>query len=83
MDQIEEIRARAVAASAGSWRRHVADVWLEDLSLLLFRGRDGSSEIREQADLDAEFVANARDNILALMALLDGSEAGGHSQIDV
>lgn len=68
---VDGIRARAVAASAGMWRRHGAGVWGEGSAMPLFAGRDGSSAVREQADADAEFVAHARADVFALLALFD------------
>jgi uncharacterized protein (TIGR00725 family) len=69
MEDFESIRARALAASAGVWQRHGPDVWLQAADGPLFRGRDGSAVIRAQADRDAEFVAHARADILALLQL--------------
>jgi uncharacterized protein (TIGR00725 family) len=71
MVDIESVRARVLAATDGVWQRHGTDVWLERSVEPAFRGRDGSSEIRRQADRDAEFVAHARSDILALLDLLD------------
>lgn len=70
------IRRRAQAATAGPWMRHGADVHVGGLGAPLFRGRDGSPEIRRQADLDAEFVAHVREDVLALLDALDRAEAG-------
>ncbi|MHA3701798.1 hypothetical protein ACXR2U_06405 [Jatrophihabitans sp. YIM 134969] len=84
MDDIDWIRARAVAATGGPWRRHGADVWVDDSSVPLFTGRDGDASAREQADRDAEFVAHARDDVLTLLAALadDAPSAGRHGQPD-
>ncbi len=79
MDSIEHIRARAAAASAGPWRRHGADVWVDGSPQPLLRGRDGSGESREQADADAEFVAHAREDIVSLLALLGNDSEGADS----
>ena len=68
---LEQVRARALAASAGPWQRHGSDVWTPDSSTPLFTGRDGSAETRQQADADAEFVAHVRQDVLDLLALLD------------
>ena len=67
---LEAIRRRVDAATPGPWARHGADVHA-DAGGVLFTGRDGSSEVRRQADLDAEFVAHARADILALLARVD------------
>jgi hypothetical protein len=64
---IEAITARLEAISATTpWQRHGADVHAGGTMLL--QGRDGSSEHRRQADLVAEFVANAPGDIEALLA---------------
>jgi hypothetical protein len=68
---LEQIRARAVAASDGPWQRHGSDVWTAGSPTALFTGRDGSAEVRQQADADAEFVAHARQDVVDLLALLD------------
>jgi hypothetical protein len=68
---LEQVRARAVAASEGPWQRHGSDVWAAGSSTALFTGRDGSAEVRQQADADAEFVAHARQDVVDLLALLD------------
>jgi hypothetical protein len=44
---------------------------MEGSSSPLFTGRDGSPEVRRQADADADFVAHARQDIINLLALLD------------
>lgn len=69
----DAIRRRMNEATPGPWVRHGSNVRASDQPL--FRGRDGSSEIREQADRDAEFVAHAREDIAALLAALDRSAA--------
>lgn len=74
MTDLEQVRARVLATSEGRWQRHGSDVWLEDASTPLFVGRDGSAEVRRQADADAEFVAHAREDVLALLALLEQRE---------
>lgn len=71
MTDVEQIRARVAAASDGPWQRHGSDVWTADSAKPLFTGRDGSAQAREQADADAEFVAHARHDVTALLALLD------------
>ncbi|GEM_PF-1323044 len=71
---LEQVRARALAASEGPWQRHGSDVWLIGPSGPLFTGRDGSAEVRRQADADAEFVAHAREDVCALLELLDQQE---------
>ena len=76
MTEVEQIRARAMAASPGPWRRHGADVWAEGSSTPLFTGRDESSAVREQADADAEFVAHAREDVLSLLAQFEPSSVG-------
>jgi hypothetical protein len=73
MTEVEQIRARVMAASAGPWERHGADVWAERSSTPLFTGRDESSAVREQADADAEFVAYAREDMLKLLTLLEST----------
>jgi hypothetical protein len=65
---LEQVRARAVAASDGPWQRHGSDVWTAGSSTSLFTGRDGSAEARQQADTDAEFVAHARQDVVDLLA---------------
>ena len=62
---VTQIRRRLADASAGPWQRHGADVHGPDG--LLFTGRDGSAEVRGQADRDAEFVAHARADVAALL----------------
>ncbi len=74
MTDLEQVRARALAATEGPWQRHGSDVWTEGATDPLFRGRDGSAEVRRQADSDAEFVAHAREDVLHLLALLDRRE---------
>ncbi|MDP9406610.1 MAG: hypothetical protein M3P95_01610 [Actinomycetota bacterium] len=74
MTDLEQVRARALAATEGPWQRHGSDVWAEGSPDPLFRGRDGSAEVRHQADADAEFVAHAREDVLQLLALLDQRE---------
>ena len=71
MADLEQIRARVAAASAGGWQRHGGDVWLDGASEPLFTGRDGSAEVRRQADADAELVAHAREDLLELLRLLE------------
>lgn len=69
----DAIRRRMDEATPGPWARHGADVHAGDQPL--FRGRDGSSEVRRQADRDAEFVAHAREDIAALLDAMDRSTA--------
>ena len=71
MADLEQVRARVAAASEGPWQRHGSDVWVEGSSVPLFTGRDGSADVRRQADADAEFVAHARQDVVDLLALLD------------
>lgn len=71
MDELEAVRARVAAATPGPWQRHGSDVRAEGVGDLLFRGRDGSAEVRRQADADAEFVAHAREDVLRLLSLLE------------
>jgi hypothetical protein len=71
MADLEQVRARVAAASEGRWQRHGSDVWLESSKAALFTGRDGSADVRRQADADAEFVAHARQDVVDLLALLD------------
>lgn len=69
---LDAIRRRAAAASPAPWTRHGADVHGSDgASGPLFVGRDGTSAVREQADRDAEFVARARTDVVALLDELD------------
>lgn len=69
---LDAIRRRAAAATPGPWTRHGADVHSSDgASGPLFVGRDGTSAVREQADRDAEFVAAARADVVALLGALD------------
>jgi hypothetical protein len=70
-DELDRIRARAAAASPGQWRRHGADIWVDGQSEPLFRGRDGSGEVRRQADADADFVVAALDDLLMMLRHLD------------
>jgi hypothetical protein len=69
---IEAIRRRVQAATPGPWQRHGCDVWVADRPLLL--GRDGDADTRRQADRDAEFVAHARADVIALLAALDAGQ---------
>lgn len=62
---LESIAARLAEATTGPWQRHGADVHAQ--AGLLFTGNDGSSEVRQQADADAEFVAHAPTDIAALL----------------
>lgn len=71
MTDLEQVRARATAASEGPWQRHGSDVWAEGAATAVFTGRDGSADVRQQADSDADFVAHARQDINYLLALLD------------
>ncbi len=73
---VTAIRARAQAATAGPWRRHGADVWADNDGGALFSGRDGSAEVRRQADRDAEFVAHAREDVLMLLEALERQPSG-------
>lgn len=73
----DAIRRRMSETTPGPWLRHGADVHAADR--LLFRGRDGSSEVRRQADRDAEFVAHAREDIAALLDALDRTAADAAS----
>ena len=69
---LDAIRRRAAAATPGPWTRHGADVHSSDgTSGPLFAGRDGTSTLREQADRDAEFVAWARADVVALLDELE------------
>ena len=78
---LEAIRRRANAASPGPWSRHGADVHSSDGSSgPLFVGRDGTSAVREQADRDAEFVARARADVLALLDELERRAPVGRDQ---
>ena len=74
MTDLEQVRARAHAATDGPWQRHGSDIWVEGSPDPLLRGRDGSAEVRRQADADAEFVAHAREDVLRLLGLLDQRE---------
>lgn len=69
------IRRRVEETSAGPWSRHGADVRSPGLEAPLFQGRDGTPEIRRQADADAEFVAHAREDVLALLQALEDAAA--------
>jgi hypothetical protein len=68
---IDAIKARLAAATPGPWARHGSNVWPENSTGPLFIGRDGTSEVRPQADADAEFVAHAKDDVAALVKLLE------------
>jgi hypothetical protein len=68
---LDAIRARVQAATAGPWERHGCDVLAAGQPVL--RGRDGDPIQRRQADLDAEFVAHARTDITTLLAALDAT----------
>jgi hypothetical protein len=76
---LEAMRRRLDAATPGPWSHHGADV--RGPGALIFTGRDGSAGLREQADRDAEFVANARADFAALLDLvqdlLSAEGAGG------
>ena len=74
---LEPIRRRLSQASGGPWVRHGCDVYAGDA--LIFQGRDGSPEIRQQADRDSEFVAHAREDLAALLSVID--QAGLESEI--
>jgi hypothetical protein len=50
-------------------------VWAADGRLL--EGRDTDAFVRGQADLNAEFVAHARQDVLALLAVLDAARTPG------
>jgi hypothetical protein len=69
---LQAIRRRVSAVSAGPWRRHGCDVWAAERPLL--RGWDTDDPGRRQADLDAEFVAHARQDVLALLAALEAAD---------
>jgi hypothetical protein len=71
---LDQVRARALASSEGPWQRHGSDVWVQGSSSPLFTGRDGSAEVRRQADADAEFVSHAREDVVELLLLLDQKE---------
>jgi hypothetical protein len=70
---LEAIRRRVHAATPGPWQRHGCDVWAADGPLL--RGQDIDALRRNQADLDAEFVAHARHDVLALLIALEAARA--------
>jgi hypothetical protein len=75
---VAAIRARAQAATPGPWFRSGLGVRGGSRGHLLFAGRDGGPEVRSQAELDAEFVAHAREDVLALLdALEDARTAAG------
>lgn len=62
---LEAVRARVAAASPGPWVRHGADV--HSPAGLILHGADGEPAVRQQADRDAEFVANSRTDVAALV----------------
>ncbi|MDB5066492.1 MAG: hypothetical protein JWM18_2926, partial [Chloroflexi bacterium] len=68
------IEERLRQVTPGRWARHGCDVWAEDgggpALFVTPRERDSSSQRREQADRDAEFVAHAPDDVRALLAEL-------------
>lgn len=66
---VEAIRQRLAEATPGPWARHGCDV--HGGGAVLLRGRDGSAEIRAQADRDADFVAHAHSDIAALLDVVD------------
>ena len=70
MFDIDAIRRRLEATTPGQWGRHGADVHVAGQSEPLLRGRDGSAELRAQADADADFVAHAPADIAALLRAL-------------
>jgi hypothetical protein len=72
---LDAIRRRVHAATPGPWQRHGCDVWAADGRLL--RGRDVDALSRNQADHDAEFVAHARHDVLALLLALDAVRTPG------
>jgi hypothetical protein len=68
---VNAIRRRLEATAPGEWSRHGADVHAAGQSEPLLRGRDGSADLRAQADADAEFVAHVPADIAALLAALE------------
>jgi hypothetical protein len=65
---VAAMRRRLDAATPGPWSHHGADV--RGPGAVIFTGRDGSAQLRGQADRDAEFVANAREDFAALLDLI-------------
>jgi hypothetical protein len=63
---LDQILARLDGADQQSWHRHGADV-RDGAGAVVFRGRDGGPEVREQADRDAELVAHCREDLRALL----------------
>jgi hypothetical protein len=78
---IEAMRRRLEAASPGPWSHHGADV--RGPEALIFTGRDGSSELRRQADRDAEFVAKVRADFAALLDFVAGTSRRTEPQSEV
>jgi hypothetical protein len=66
MVDLDGIGRRLALATPGPWQRHGADVYGADGSRL-FVGRDGSAQVRAQADHDAELVAHAAQDLGALL----------------
>ena len=82
--QLEEIGRRLAASTPGPWSRHGCDVHAEG-SGVLFKGRDGSADVRSQADSDAEFVAHARADVALLLDLVagDGRRAPSAARVEL
>src|SRR5664280_2072141 len=84
---LEQVRARALAASEGPWKRHGSDVWLIGPSGPLFTGRDGSAASTLAAD--SSYGVGVRDGCGLLDAAvarparkdLDGSPRRPHGPI--
>jgi hypothetical protein len=66
MLMLDQILARLDAADQHSWHRHGADI-RDGTGAFVFRGRDGGSEVRQQADRDAELVAHCRQDLRDLI----------------
>jgi len=63
---LDQILVRLDAADQQPWHRHGADV-RDGSGAVVFRGRDGGSEVREQADRDAELIVHCRQDLRDLI----------------
>jgi|GEM_PF-2309081 len=69
MIDLNAIAARLAETTGAPWQRHGADV--HSAAGILFRGKDGSAAIRQQADADADFVAHAPADVADLLSEIE------------